>query len=912
MATSSTTNPIRTPDQRLRVFISSTLKELAAERAAARDAIARLRLTPVMFEAGARPHPPRELYRAYLSQSDIFIGIYGREYGWVAPGMEISGLEDELLLAADKPRLIYVRSAAERDHRLDEMLGRITSEGSVSYQRFTTAEQLGDLIENDLAVFLSERFAVSSPAANDHGDARQLPASVAPIVGREEEIEALAHMLEGDVPRLITLTGPGGIGKTRLALAAADRVRDSFADGVAFVPLSGVSDASLVSPTIAADLGVHEQGNRPLVDVLIGHLQDKELLLLVDNFEQVVEASPVLGDLLAGAAGLKILVTSRRPLRLYGESEFPVSPLGLPVTSTEHVEDSEAVQLFIQRAAWARPGFSISPENSTVIAEICRRLDGMPLAIELAAAWLRVLSPEALLNRLSSRLDVLSGGARDLPERQQTLRGTIAWSYDLLEDWEKELFAQVSIFGGGFDVSAVDSVCDTEALPQRDTLSALGSLVEHGLVQLANDVADEPRFRMLETIREYALEQLRASGREADLRTRHARYFERVSGEAARHLYTMGGEEWMSPLEREQDNLRAALEWIIEARLRPDDPERPLLNTGLAFFWFLRGQLTEGREWAERLCERAEESGDQRDLANALLTAGTFAMWQGELSTARERLERSVAIWRGAGGTTQLAFSLMVLGVTAVNQADAATARQVLEEALPMFHRAGFDRNEGLILMHLGNASAQLEDFELARRQFEEGLALGRRRNDTWMIASLLNNLGEIARCQDDHAQARGYYAECHDLFETQHAAGDAARARHNLAYCDLRDGRPNDAQSEFLSVLEEFEQIGTDRGIGECLAGLAAVAAETGDPERGARLLGAGSALLRSLGAQPWPADAREWKRTEHSLRRALGAATYDRLSGEGECLTRQEALALSRGGDAAVERETGGVSPT
>jgi predicted ATPase len=895
MATSTITAQIRTPDQRLRVFISSTMKELAAERAAARDAITRLRLTPVLFEVGARPHPPRELYRAYLSQSDIFIGIYGSEYGWVAPGEKISGLEDELLLAVDKPRLIYVRAAAERDPRLDEMLRRIATEGSVSYHRFSTAEQLRDLIENDLAVFLSERFAAPSLEAAPSAAARDLPAPIAPIIGRDAEIDILAGLLAAEAPRLVTLTGPGGIGKTRLALAVAERARESFADRVAFVPLAGVSDHSLVASTIAADLGVHDPGNRPLLEVITAHLSEKNLLMLIDNFEQVVNAAPVVSELLAAAPGLKVLVTSRRPLRLYGESEFPLSPLAVAVDSSERVEEAAAVQLFVQRARWARPGFSMTAENSAVIAEICRRLDGIPLAIELAAAWLRVLSPEALHNRLSNRLDVLSGGARDLPERQQTLRGTIGWSYDRMEPWEKDLFAQVSIFAGGFDVTAVEAVCDTERLPQQDALSGVSTLVECSMVQLANDVADQPRFRMLETIREYALEQLRASGRESELRTRLVRYLTRVVSEAG-DIYNVGGESWMHSLEREQDNLRAALEWVISAEERPDDPEQPLLDIPVAFFWYLRGQLTEGRAWADRMRERAERSGDDRDLANALTTSGSFAIWQGDLSTAREQLERSVAIWREIGREERLALALMILGVTAVNQADAETAQEALEEALPTFQAKGMERNISIVLMHLGNAAAQLGEFQLATSRFEEGLAIARGRGDTWMLGSLLNNLGEVARCRDDHARARGYYEECRDLFQKQHAAGDAARARHNLAYCALRDGRAGEARATFLSVLEEFERIGTDRGIAECLIGLGAVAAETGEAERGARLLGVGGALLQSLGTQPWPADAREWQRTEETLKLALGPAAYDKLRHEGEQLPREQAVALAR----------------
>lgn len=887
--------PIKTPDQRLRVFISSTMKELAPERTAARDAVSHLRLTPVLFEMGARPYPPRDLYRAYLEQSHLFIGIYGAEYGWVAPGMEVSGLEDEFLLAGDRPRLIYVKSVPERDPRLQAMLNRITEEGSSSYQRFSTPEELQALIENDLAVILSERF--DTPSATDDGVAiPPVPVPLTPAVGRDDDIIALTRILSDDATRLVTLSGPGGIGKTRLALAVAERLQDHFPDGVAFVPLAGVTNAPLIAPEIAARLGIYDSGERAIIDTVSKHLATKRLLLILDNFEHLVEGAGIITELLSAASGVRALVTSRRLLRVYGEREYVVSPLEIPQQSTGSLDLGPAVELFAQRAAWALPGFEITRDNTQAVVEICRRLDGIPLAIELAAARMRVLTPEALLDRLSTGLDVLSSGPRDLPARQQTMRNTIQWSYDLLEPWEKHLFAQVSVFSGGFSTTAAEAVCDCRDIPDGDLLTALASLAEHSLLSLVHGAIDAPRFRMLEVVREFALEKLRADGDEAATRARHVRYFAGMMDDAETVFYRVGGERWMDLVDAEQDNLRAALEWTLSAPgTSAADPDRPIANITLAFYWYLTGHFSEGRDWSGRLLERAARTGDERDLANALLADGCFAMWQGELSTARRQLERCVEIWRRIGRDDQLAMALMVLGASAVNQGDSKLAREVLHEALAFYQKTNMDRNTSVVLMHLGNAAAQLKEYDHAAQHFEEGLALSRKWNDTWMLASLLNNLGEVARCRFDHPAARTHYAEALDLFEQQNAVSDAARIIHNLAYCELRSGDITAATTGFHESLNRFERLNNGRGIGECLIGLAAALAEAGDPVRGARLLGAGSTMLNRLGATLWPADQVEYQTTVDTLRNALGQATYEVDITEGANLTREEALALA-----------------
>ena len=403
------TDVIRTPDQRLRVFVSSTLQELAAERQAVRDAVERLRLVPVMFELGARPHPPRHVYRSYLAQSQVFVGVYWQSYGWVAPGEQISGLEDEYLLAAGLPRLIYVKSpASEREPRLAEMLARIEDEGGVSYQRFSNAGELQDLVENDLALLLTEHFELTrsrDSGAAEAPSAGALPVPVTPLVGRDQEAAAVEDLVSREGVRLVTLTGPGGVGKSRLAVEVAGRLAPDFADGVRFAELAPVSAAELLAAAIATTLGLSTSGGRLLTD-LESYLRPRRLLLVLDNFEQVTAAAPLVAELLGAAPDLVVLVTSRAVLRLSGEHEFPVPTFPVPrrgaVPEAAAMQQYASVRLFVERAHAAAPGFELTRENAGAVAEVCRRLDGLPLAIELAAAKVKLLPPQALLARLES------------------------------------------------------------------------------------------------------------------------------------------------------------------------------------------------------------------------------------------------------------------------------------------------------------------------------------------------------------------------------------------------------------------------------------------------------------------------------------------------------------------------------
>jgi predicted ATPase len=481
---------IRTPDQRLRVFVSSTLGELAAERRAVARAIAALRLTPVMFEMGARPHPPRELYRAYLAQSDIFIGLYWQRYGWIGPGMETSGLEEEFELARGLPRLLYVKAPAPgREPRLADLLARIREEGLASYRAFGTAAELGRLVRDDPAVLLSEQFAAARPPvprrpASLRGP-RPLPVSTTSLIGRERDIEEVAGLLSRPEVRLVTLTGPGGIGKTRLAMAVGERLRNRFGAGTVFVPLATVTQPELVLADIGRAWGADLAGAGLLLEALVEQFGDGAWLLILDNLEQVVGAAGDLGELLARCRGVVILTTTRTVLGLRAEREYPVPQLLLPADPASapagELATSPAVALFVDRARAVRRDFTLTQRNARAVAEICRRLEGLPLAIELAAARTRMLDPGALLDRLSRSLDALGTGTVDMPERQRTLRATVEWSVGLLDDAERPLLEVLAVFVDGWTIEAAAQVA---GLDEERALELSEALARHSLIQL--------------------------------------------------------------------------------------------------------------------------------------------------------------------------------------------------------------------------------------------------------------------------------------------------------------------------------------------------------------------------------------------------------------------------------------------
>jgi predicted ATPase len=590
---------IRTPDQRLRVFVSSTLKELAPERRAVRAAVERLALAPVMFELGARPHPPRSLYRAYLDQSDIFVGVYWEQYGWVAPGEDVSGLEDEWNLAPDIPKLIYLKRSEHRQQRLDGLIGRIRDSDGASYVEFTDAAGLADLVTADLATLLAERFdagggphePLGAPTAEVFStEPVRPPSPLTRMVGRADELAALSKMLTSDGQRLVTVTGPGGIGKSRLAVAAARDSEPSFPDGVVFVDLAPVLDADLVITAVANAMGIRDTGERPIADKVAGALAGRRVLLLLDNVEQVVDAAPKLSALLAESAA-SVLATSRILLRVRGEQNVPLGPLHSP----------EAGELFVERARAVKPDFELTDANARQVIAICGALDNVPLALELAAARLRVLTPTVLMERLDHALPLLVGGARDLPERQRTLRATIEWSAQLLTDAERELLLRLGVFRAGFGLDAVEWMC--EGLSGVDAVGALGALVDGSLVR-EQDRGPRAWFTMLATVREYSRDRLAEQGRLAESQQRHAAFYVGLATAAASVPTWQKQVDGVTRLLDEHDEVRAAVEHLF-ATGRFDDVAE--FAWALYSFWWGGGRDGEVLAWMDRLLEPGVE-----------------------------------------------------------------------------------------------------------------------------------------------------------------------------------------------------------------------------------------------------------------------------------------------------------------
>jgi predicted ATPase/class 3 adenylate cyclase len=1026
---------ISTPDQRLRVFVSSTLSELAPEREAAEEAIRTLRLTPVMFELGARPHPPVDLYRSYLEQSDVFVGIYWQAYGWVGPDADLSGIDDELRLSGSLPRLIYIKEPApEREAGLSSMLDRIRDDGSASYRTFGTAEELSELLLDDLAVLVTERFYTSAAppdlaegtmtfffadlegstpmiqrlgdlyktllrdyhaivhatvsahrgrtaategdgffcvfatptdavdAARDvlvemasrdwpggerprcrvgihtgtatrtmegyvgldvHRASRigasanggqvlvsastgallaehaaasgwtlvdlgefklegigqenrllrvdmpelervttpprakarpriTLPASPRPIVGRVADLAGATEMLLRDAVRLVTITGPGGTGKTRLAVEIAGRLDDDFPDGVVYVDLSAVRDPARFLPAVGRAMGVRESAEREVIEGLENVVGADRMLVVLDNLEQLLGAAPEVALLLDRLPNVKILATSRSPLRLSWENEYPLSPLPVPASAATpgSIAESDAVALFVERARAVRPGFELDDDNAGVVAEITRRLDGLPLAIELAAARLRLFPVEVLLQRLDDRLALLDKGASDAPERHRTLRAAIQWSHDLLDEREKKVFRRLAVFSGGWTLDAALEVCTDDDLPDSEVLDVLDDLVAKSLVVFGVDEQGRPRFRMLETLREFSAERLTEEGEEEEFRIKHLHWCHSMAGEIMEILPTPRFPPFLDEIETERANVRSALSWSIESGVGLE--EALSICGDLPLFWDTRGYVTEGVELTRGLVEMTE--GDSPGRGKALTALGWLEMLAGEPDRSEDALVAAEQLFRDLGDDEWLGRTLAMHGMTTYNRNDLDAAERQFEEAIELTTANGLGWLAiGWCTYGMAHVALARGDFETCQALLEKALGFSRDKGLTWGVGHAQLSLGVLAFMR-----------------------GDIDEAFRRL--------------SESLEVRRELRD---SRGICDCLGTIALLASVRGENDFAALMLGAAEMAREASGHQvvPWLQPMLE--QAQMSVQLALEEDYESRLS-EGRALTTGVAIEM------------------
>ncbi len=833
---------IRTPDQRLRVFISSTLQELAPERAAVRRAVASLHLVPVMFELGARPHPPRDLYRAYLDQSHVFVGIYWQRYGWTAPDMEISGLEDEWALAGDRPKLVYLKEPApEREPSLQRLLDKIRDDGGVSYRPFADAGELAQLVEDDLAVLLTERFeaAVVGPhvGSGDGGsDGHELPAFSAlpsppsPLVGRELEVHDLTELLGDGTNRLVTITGPGGCGKTRLALHVGELAGDRPNQRVCFVDLSGLRDPTLVLPTMAGALGVKDAGDRALPEAIGRVLGSASVLLVVDNFEHLVPAATDLAAVLEATTGLQVLVTSREALRLRWEQEYPLHPLATPEPGDGAlaVAGSPAVELFVQFARRVRPSFELTSQDAATVGELVRRLDGLPLALELAAARLRVLSPVELLERLGRRLDdALGTGSPDAPARHRTLSEAMTWSYELLDPVEQATFRRLAAFAGGCTFDAAEIVCTGDGVPPERLLDVLDSLVDKSLVVARAGTTGPTRFHLLETARAFGRDRLRAEDEIAPVCARHLAWCTDLARGADEGFMGPAMQQWLDTVEAEHDNVRAALDHAESN----GDAEAALTIAGLVWPWDIRGHLREGM--TRLRAALALEGPSSLARGKALDALGWLTALAGDFDTARALMREGLAQVRAHGDTLNVAWSLGMQGMVAFNQMLADEADALFSESRDLAERAGDHFLAGWGLFGLAHVALLRGDLDQTVAGIEEALELGRVMDVPW---------GE-------------------------------AWARFSLGVVRILRGEPDLAAADMARCLRLRSAIGDTRGQADCLSVFAALASDRDDPAWAARLQGVAEVQRDASGLTVLPWLRPMYDSSVATLTAALGA---------------------------------------
>ena len=738
--------------------------------------------------------------------------------------------------------------------------------GARSAPRLETVRMLADALgvgqDDRSALLAAARPALLGGAGADHVRPAlpSVPTPLTRLIGREVEIGALRTILQRDDVRFVTLTGAGGTGKTRLAIAVAAEMGDAFPDGVVFVDLSPLTDPTLVVPTIATSLGVREVVDQSLSETLSSFLTSKQLLLVLDNCERILAAAPDITTLLAACPGLSVLATSREPLHVRGEREFPVPPLPLPATTPllelGQFASAPAIALFVERAEESQPEFTMTTENMAAVAAICRRLDGLPLAIELAAARVKVLPPQALLVRLEHRLPLLTGGGRDLPARQRTMRDAIAWSYDLLSPDEQALFRRLAVFAGGFTLASAEAVAAADG--RLAVLDGLVALVEQSLVRQMPGAGAEPRYQMLETVREFGLERLVSSGDADDARQRHAEHFLRVSADLMQASTILMDHASLTRVVAEHDNVRLALVWYdqhgeIDALLQ--------LSSLLYGLWFSRGLYREGVQWVDRALERSQRVPSST-LIRALDGAGTLAIFQGDYVRATSFIEEGLALAQVLGDPSLMSEALTYAAFLAYRHRAFARAEELLAEARHIL--AGSAESEpgalpfltlgGVVpFFHIGDLALVQGQFAQAATEYEEAIALFQAAGSETGLRDMQAGLAAVRYLTGDVPQAAALY-------------GESLQQSHAMAFWPL---------------------------VVSSLLGLAGIAIEVGDPVGGARLLGAAEGIASSLGAVMYTRDYPVHDRVLATLRLALDEQRFANVRETGRALSIEVAIA-------------------
>lgn len=793
--------------------------------------------------------------------------------------------------------------------------------------------QVAELLMEQLQVPAEDRAALialarsrTTPSAETSQPAHpnNLPAPLTSFVGRRNVLPDTLSLIRKPGVRLVTLVGPPGIGKTRLSLQMGHSLLPDFADGVFFVPLASTRSTDLVASSIAQTLSVPERGGQSIFSLLSGFLQTKQLLLILDNFEQIVEAAPLLNDLLAAAPGVKMLVSSREVLRIYGEHVFQVPPLDLP--SAEHdahdarstLAEFESVRLFAERASAALYDFQLDTDNASSIAGICRALDGLPLALELAAARASQFSIPEMHAMLERKLDLLVEGPRDMTARQRTIRGAIDWSYDLLDDREKLLFRGLSVFAGGFSLESVEAVC-------ADLSPLLDSLANKSLVEQQKKSNGALRYRMLEVIREYAW-QVFDPVEAAPLLLRHAHYFVGMAESAETAQAGPEQAAWLDTLAAEHDNIRAALRWLLDPQTGASEPASADLalrmSGALAFFWYRRGHLSEGSRFIEAALARAHLASPAMR-GKALNGLGTLAYAQGRYEQAKAAYAQGLDAHRIAGDKRAIARSLNNLGLVAGSRGDYASARDFYDEAMLTWKELSDKSGIALSLNNIMSIALALGDYEEARNRAAESVTLRREMGDAAGLASSLGNLaiaqfalgevesaaslqqesltirreigdrrgianclvnlGEIMRYRGNYSAAKVMFDECFAICSELEDKIGQSNARVNLGYMAQKEGHIMQAKQHFQQSAQTLREMGDRRGMAMSLIGLAEVEASQGDIRAAARLIGEADATLEVIGSIPYLHERRDYDRILSAVRMQLSDEEWARAWSEG-----------------------------